>query len=353
MLGRLAEPKHKEYTADPGAMRVWVTDNPVPMKAMREQAKNYKSYLRLIHDGNELVLPDFELEGRLAQCLCSDHWKRTQDAAAYAEYNIELGEYIIRPDVQLLYYYHLRCLPVKKRYTFHDIPTSAFSKQQKKNNRKWIEKFIVYVVFSQPWSKKTATYRETAPEDQGRDGTEVSLESLYRTFCENEHIDPERVKVRSATTQLGEWVVLQGPSFKGLYKYRPWDSTNQRPGATQLTFNLDDLRTLFSLEEEKEQFERDLRAIESSAEPTLGPLAACLEAARNPPPGTPHPQTEDKALLEQILADVKARFPLEHVNDWMLRNKGLERVEAHVVILTSKAANVHLHYHLCIMARMQ
>ena len=329
MLGRLAEPKHKEYTADPGAMRVWVTDNPVPMKAMREQAKNYRNYLRLLHDGNELVLPDFELDGRLAQCLCSDYWKKTLDAAAYAEYNIELGEYNIRPDVQLLYYYQLLSLFVKKRYTFHDIPTSAFSKQQKKNNRKWIEKFIVYVVFSLPWGKKTATYREAAPEDQGRDGTEVSLESLYRTFCENEHIDPERVKVRSATTQLGEWVVLQGPSFKGLYKYRPWDSTNQRPGATQWTFNLDDLRTLFSLEEEKEQFERDLRAIEhSSAEPTLGPLAACLEAARNPPPEPSTPQTEDEALLKQILADLKARFPLEHVNDWMLRSKGLERVEA-------------------------
>ena len=39
---------------------------------------------------------------------------------------------------------------------------------------------------------------------------------------------------------------------------------------------------------------------------------------------------EDEALLEQILANVKARFPLEHVNDWMLRSKGLEveRMEA-------------------------
>ena len=334
MLGRLAEPKHKEYTADPGAMRVWVTDNPVPMKAMREQAANYKNYLRLIHDGNELVLPDFELEGRLAQCLCSDHWRSTLDAAAYAEYNTELGKYVVRHDVQLLYYCHLLQLPVKERYTFHDIPTSAFSKQQKKNNRKWIEKFLVFVVWAAPWSQKTATYKETAPlaplvasaKQDGQD--EVTLESLYRDFCMNEHVDPEKVKVRSATTQIGEWVVLQGPSFKGLSKYRPWDSRRQRPGATQWTFNLDELRALFSLEEEKEQFERDLKAIESSAEPALGPLGACLKAARNPPPEPSTTQAEDEALLEHILADVKARLPLEDVNNWMLESKGLQPVDA-------------------------
>jgi len=299
-----------------------VTDNPVPMKAMREQAENHNSFLRLIYDGNELVLPDFELEGRLAQCLCSDHWKKTLDAAAYAEYNIELGKYVERPDVQLLSYYHLLSLPVKERYTFHDIPTSAFSKQQKRNNRKWIEKFIVYVVFSVPWDKKTATYLETAPDEV------VTLESLYREFCANEHVELEKVKVRAATTDLGKWVVLQGPSFKGLSKYRPWDPTKGMPGATQWTWHFDELRTLFSLEEEKEQFERDLRAIEASAEPALGPLAACLEAARNPPPEPSTPQTEDEALLTQILADLKARFPLEHVNNWMLESKDLERMGA-------------------------
>ena len=325
MLARFAECKPKEYTADPGAMRVWITDDRVNMKAMREQSEVYRNYLRAIHDGNELVLPDYELEGRLAQCLCSDHWKRTLDPAAYAEYNTELAQYTARRDVQLLQYYHLMSLPVKERYTFHDIPTSAFSKQQKKNNRKWIEKFIVFVVFSQPWSKKVATYRETIPGCDAHD--EVSLETLYRDFCENEHVDPEQVKVRRATTQLGEWMTLQGPSFRGLSKYRPWNPDTQKPGAMQWTFNFDVLRTQFSLEEEKEQFERDLAAINAPVEPALGPLAACIEAARNPPKEVT-PKAEDEALLEQILQDVKTRFPIEKVNDWMLQNKDPRHMDA-------------------------
>ena len=49
-------------------------------------------------------------------------------------------------------------------------------------------------------------------------------------------------------------------------------------------------------------------------------LPACLEAARNPPKAS-SPQAEDEALLEQILTDVKTRFPLEDVNNWMLEKK--------------------------------
>eukprot|EP00966_Prymnesium_polylepis_P250045 5780640-Prymnesium_polylepis.1 len=243
-------------------MRCWITDNPVRMKGMGEQSATKRNYTRFIHDGNEPIPLE---EGRQAVGRCSDHWKRTQTAEAYAQYNSELGGYIERPDVQLLYYHLLWCSDIKGRYTFHDIPQSDFHEEQTKQSRTLIEKFIVYIVVNVQWSAATVSYRESG-------GNGDTLETLYLDFCMGEFIDPEKVKVRSATTGLGNWVAMGN---KGVRHSRPWDRGKQLMGATEWAFNLDVLRTHFKLAEEKEQAERDLAAKEKP-QAKEGPMSSYM-----------------------------------------------------------------------------
>lgn len=256
MLCRLAEPKESEYKQDPGAMRVWITDNPVERKAMHKKAETIHNYTRFIHDGNEPVLPDEENGGRVAQTLCNPYWKDKwiDDPQQFVEYNTSLGQYIDNELVQVLLTYMILKLDCPTRFSFHRINevTGNFAKEERKRNRTLIERFIIYLCEQVAWDKKELDLIES---DIGTDGDpKVNTIEYHLIHWSRVQSFREPMKARSITTMLGNWMAMK---HGGIKKERPWNDELKRFGHTHYIFDLNFLRNKFALDKVREQCMKD------------------------------------------------------------------------------------------------
>ena len=266
---RLAEPKASEFTSDAGAMRVWITDNPVERKAMHKRAETIHNYTRFVVDANDPVLPDEQNGGRIAQTLCSSYWKEKwiDDPQEFVTYNTSLGQYIADEKVQVLYAYLLLRLDCPQRFSFHTINevTGNFAKEERKRNRTLCEKFLIHLCENTPWNVKEIDLTEQdkypydsreslAEYEERRDKNTIlyHLESFNRMQSFKEPLRP-----RSMTTAIGNWISMK---HGGIRKERPWDEKNQQPGPHHFIIDLQYLRSKFSLDAEREQGIKDYKS---------------------------------------------------------------------------------------------
>ena len=186
---------------------------------MYQRMETVTNMSRFIHDGNDPILPDEESDGRIAQTLCNPYWKETLEADEFVQYNTELGAHIANENVQLLLYFMLLKNGAPLRFSFHDILkcSGAFAKQERKNNRTLLEKFLVYLCDEQPWTAKTLELFESddrAEEVKNRDGIDRrTIEYYLVNWSRHQHFQ-QPIKCRSITTELGKWVAMKHGGVK-------------------------------------------------------------------------------------------------------------------------------------------
>lgn len=320
MLCRLAEPKKEEYSNDPGAMRVWITDNPVERKAMHKRAETIHNYTRFIHDGNDPVLPDEENGGRIAQTLCNSYWKDKwiDDPQKFVEYNTSLGQYIENDLVQVLLAFMLLKIDCPKRFSFHRINevTGNFAKEERKRNRTLIEKFLIYVIETVPWDKKILELTESSSDENDMNTIEyhVSNWSRLQSFR-------EPMKARSISTMLGNWMSMK---HGGITKERPWIASAQRLGNTVFRFDLNYLRTKFSMDEVRENAINDTKIREHRNDVKRFPMAAFMTTDGHKHHDDDSCMCDDKAcemsderLLEKYISEVVTSCRYGDFQQWL------------------------------------
>ena len=256
MLCRLAEPKSSDYRSNDGAMRVWITDNPVERKAMHKKAETIHNYTRFIHDGNDPVLPDEENGGRIAQTLCNPYWKDKwiDSPQEFVEYNTSLGQYVDNDLVQILLTYMILKLDCPKRFSFHRINqvTGNFAKEERKRNRSLIEKFIIYLCEQVAWDKNELDLIESEIDSDGN--PKMNTIEYHLIHWSRVQSFREPLKPRSITTLLGNWMSMK---HGGITKKRPWNDELQRFGNNHYIFDLNYLRTKFQLDKLREESIKD------------------------------------------------------------------------------------------------
>ena len=322
MMCRLAEPKASEYSNDPGAMRVWITDNPVERKAMHKRAETIHNYTRFIHDGNDPCLPDEENGGRVAQTLCNAYWKELwiDDPQKFVEYNTSLGQYIANDLVQILLAFMLLKVDCPQRFSFHRINevTGNFAREERKRNRTLLEKFIIHVIETVSWDKDTLELVE-ANDEHCEDTIEYHVRewSQYMAF-------KEPIKARSITTMLGNWMSMK---HGGITKERPWITQLQKFGNTVYRFDLKYLRNKFSMDEMREQSIHDTKVRDERAKKAEqkgkiphGPISAFVTtqpSKDNDSCTSEMSKMSDERLLEEYVSQVVGAMSDGQFQQWL------------------------------------
>ena len=318
MLCRLAEPKQDEYRNDPGAMRVWITDNPVERKAMHQRAETIHNYTRFIHDGNDPVLPDEENGGRIAQTLCNPYWKEKwiDSPQQFVEYNTSLGQYIENDLVQVLMAFMLLKHGCSKRFSFHRVNevTGNFAKEERKRNRNIIEKFIIYLLETVPWDQPMVELIESSTDETVTNTIEwhVGEWSRVQSFR-------EPLKARSITTMLGNWMSMK---HGGITRERPWIDSAKKFGNTVYRFDAVYLRKKFSMDEARESAMRDTRIRNERNNVKRFPMSAFLKKEEpEQPGGCTCPDLEchlpDEELLEHYEMIIREWAESEEFQEWL------------------------------------
>ena len=322
ILIRLAEPKRAEYMSDPGFRRVWITDNPVPIKAMHHRMETVTNFSRFIHDGNDPILPDEESDGRIAQTLCNPYWKNKFSPEEFVQYNTELGAHIENENVQLLLYFILLKQGCPKRFSFHVINkcTGAFAKQERKNNRTLLEKFLVYLCDEQPWNKQDLELYESdeREEDVKRDQgiSSDTIEYYLTNWARHQHFE-KPVKCRTITMELGKWVAMK---HGGVRSCRAWDHNLNRNGRHRWVFDLDFLRSKFSLDQEKKHAEAEARKQKvkcQRTEETLDSWCSVCECTCD----SKLCLLNDAELLQSYIRGINEAASKEALEDWIATKK--------------------------------
>jgi hypothetical protein len=319
MLCRLAEPKQDEYRNDPGAMRVWITDNPVERKAMHKRAETIHNYTRFIHDGNDPVLPDEENGGRIAQTLCNPYWKEKwiDSPQQFVEYNTSLGQYIENDLVQVLLAFMILKEGCPKRFSFHRVNdvTGNLAKEERKRNRNIIEKFIIYLLETIPWDQPMLELIESSTDETVTNTIEHHVNEWSRVQSFREPL-----KARSITTMLGNWMSMK---HGGITKERPWIDAAKKFGNTVYRFDAVYLRKKFALDEAREAAIRDTKVRDQRREVKRFPMSPFLKKEEPEPVGgctCPDSMCEksDEELLEIYREAVQSWAESPEFQEWLL-----------------------------------
>lgn len=316
-LCRLAEPSEKEYRDGGGKWRVWVTDDRVNIRAMRNTAETIRNFTRFIHDGNDPVLPDEEKGGRVAQTLCSRYWKEKYegDEEAEIDYNTRLGQAVSNKSaLALITFVLLRC-GCPKRFNHQTISrvTGAFAAQQKKKSLDWFEQFLVYLADQHPWTVNSVQFRETTAHKMGDTKHTQSLPSLeefvsnWSEYCAHKYAHTHF----QVTRRISDWISMQRQGVKKERFKTPDGGMTPRI----YTFDLKYIRDQYRMNEEltdavriDKDGNRLPRTIESYCELTESKCTCCDNQC----------QLNDDDLLQECI---------DTINDLTGRENGVMRGE--------------------------